>query len=33
MEIVSLSIPRVDPKPKKEPPEWWNKEDYEDEED
>ena len=28
-----MSLPRVDPKPPVEPPEWWDDSDYEDEED
>jgi len=28
-----MSFPRVDPNPPVEPPEWWEKSDYEDDED
>ena len=28
-----MSFPRVDPNPPVEPPEWWEKEEYEDDED
>lgn len=28
-----MKIPRVDPRPEVHPPEWWDKSDYEDDED